>query len=255
VIGDRAVAHCGVCRPARRLTRAAAGARAPAVARSRRDRRRVAGVAAVAGPALARALAGAGPARSRRFAAAIELHVRVPGRRGRGHRGDRCPHRRPGTLAGRVAGLALAGGGFDVPVREVIGLGIKVAWGEDELDRARALAHRSPVWFASRDEAAARYLRISGLTGLLTAAQPAVDAGLREQDGRWRLPWIRARSPSGTRYAATAGTIPAPGNPGPWRARRHEHGRAAHPAGRPHGHAARPGPQRTSRTRISRAPC
>jgi pimeloyl-ACP methyl ester carboxylesterase len=95
-----------------------------------------------------------------------------------------------------VAGLALAGGGFDVPVREVIGLGIKVAWGEDELDRARALAHRSPVWFASRDEAAARYLRISGLTGLLTAAQPAVDAGLREQDGRWRLPWIRARSPS-----------------------------------------------------------
>ncbi len=32
-----------------------------------------------------------------------------------------------------------------------------------------------------------RRLLISGLAGPLTAAQPAVDAGLREQDGRWRL--------------------------------------------------------------------
>jgi pimeloyl-ACP methyl ester carboxylesterase len=74
-----------------------------------------------------------------------------------------------------------------VRVQAVIGLGIKVAWKEDELDRAQALAHRSPAWFASRDEAAGRYLRISGLAGLLDAAGPAVDAGLRERDGRWRL--------------------------------------------------------------------
>ena len=54
-------------------------------------------------------------------------------------------------------------------------------------DRARAVAERPPAWFASRDEAAARYLRVSGLGGLLPAGDPAVDAGLREQDGRWRL--------------------------------------------------------------------
>ena len=48
-------------------------------------------------------------------------------------------------------------------------------------------AHRPPAWFASRDEAAARYLRTSGLAGLLAAADPAVEAGLREQHGRWRL--------------------------------------------------------------------
>jgi pimeloyl-ACP methyl ester carboxylesterase len=47
--------------------------------------------------------------------------------------------------------------------------------------------HRAPAWFASRDEAAARYLRISGLAGLMAAADPAVDAGLREEHGRWRL--------------------------------------------------------------------
>jgi pimeloyl-ACP methyl ester carboxylesterase len=50
-----------------------------------------------------------------------------------------------------------------------------------------ALARRPPAWFASRDEAAARYLRISGLAGLADADGPAVDAGLQEQDGRWRL--------------------------------------------------------------------
>src|SRR5206468_8571122 len=83
-----------------------------------------------------------------------------------------------GHSLGGVVGLALASGAFPVPVQAVIGLGIKVVWAEDELDRARALARRSPAWFASRDEAAARYLRISGLAGLVPAAGPAVDAGL-----------------------------------------------------------------------------
>jgi hypothetical protein len=55
------------------------------------------------------------------------------------------------------------------------------------LGRAQAAARRPPAWFASREEAAARYLRVSGLAGLLPATDPAVDAGLREQDGRWRL--------------------------------------------------------------------
>jgi pimeloyl-ACP methyl ester carboxylesterase len=91
-----------------------------------------------------------------------------------------------GYSLGGVVGLALAGGGFPVRVQAVIDLGIKVAWAVDELERARALARRPPAWFASRDEAAARYLRVSGLAGLLDAAGSAVDAGLREQDGRWR---------------------------------------------------------------------
>ena len=92
-----------------------------------------------------------------------------------------------GHSLGGVVALALASGGFTVPVQAVIGLGIKVAWTEEDLDRAQAAAHRSPAWFASRDEAAARYLRMSGLAGLLAADDPAADAGLREQHGRWRL--------------------------------------------------------------------
>ena len=92
-----------------------------------------------------------------------------------------------GHSLGGVVGLALASGEFAVPVQAVIGLGIKVAWTQEELGRAQAAARRPSAWFASREEAAARYLRISGLAGLLPADDPAVHAGLQEQDGRWRL--------------------------------------------------------------------
>ena len=92
-----------------------------------------------------------------------------------------------GHSLGGAVGLALASGRFSVPVQAVVGLGIKVVWADEDLDRARAAARRPPAWFASRDEAAARYLRVSGLAGLIPAGEPAVDAGLREQNGQWRL--------------------------------------------------------------------
>jgi pimeloyl-ACP methyl ester carboxylesterase len=92
-----------------------------------------------------------------------------------------------GHSLGGAVGLALASDRFAAPVRAVIGLGIKVAWTGEDLDRAQTAARRPPAWFTSRDEAAARYLRVSGLAGLLSADDPAVGAGLREQDGRWRL--------------------------------------------------------------------
>ncbi len=92
-----------------------------------------------------------------------------------------------GHSLGGVVGLALASGRFRVSVQAVIGLGIKVAWSREELGRAQAASHRPTAWFSSRDEAAARYLRVSGLAGLLAAGAPAVDAGLREEHGRWRL--------------------------------------------------------------------
>jgi pimeloyl-ACP methyl ester carboxylesterase len=92
-----------------------------------------------------------------------------------------------GHSLGGVVGLALASGRYHLTVRAVIGLGIKVEWTEEDLSRAEAMARRPVTWFASRDEAAARYLRISGLADLVAADDPAVDAGLAEQDGKWRL--------------------------------------------------------------------
>jgi pimeloyl-ACP methyl ester carboxylesterase len=92
-----------------------------------------------------------------------------------------------GHSLGGVVGLAMASGKWPVRVHAVVGLGIKVVWTDEDLNRAQAVARRPSAWYTSRDEAAARYLRVSGLVGLLPASDPAVDAGLREQDGRWQL--------------------------------------------------------------------
>jgi pimeloyl-ACP methyl ester carboxylesterase len=92
-----------------------------------------------------------------------------------------------GHSLGGAVGLALADDRFDMRVQEVVGLGIKVVWTDDELQRAAAMAQRPTSWYDTRDEAAARYLRVSGLAGLLPDDDPAVEAGLRHQDGRWRL--------------------------------------------------------------------
>ncbi len=88
-----------------------------------------------------------------------------------------------GHSFGGVIGLHLA---RRPGVLAVIGLGIKVAWTEDELARAAALAAREPAVFATRDEAVARHLRVAGLAGLIDPADPAVDAGVLRVDGGWR---------------------------------------------------------------------
>jgi pimeloyl-ACP methyl ester carboxylesterase len=92
-----------------------------------------------------------------------------------------------GHSLGGVLGLTLASGWFGVQVESVVGLGIKVDWTADELDKAGALAMRPVAWFPSREEAAARYLRVSGLAGLLAADDDAVRAGVRQEGGRWRV--------------------------------------------------------------------
>ncbi|WP_030489270.1 alpha/beta fold hydrolase [Micromonospora chokoriensis] len=92
-----------------------------------------------------------------------------------------------GHSLGGVVGLALAARNAGTPVDAVVGLGIKALWSPAELARAAEVAARPVSWFASRAEAARRYLRVSGLVGLVGPDDPVVDAGLRQVDGRWRL--------------------------------------------------------------------
>jgi pimeloyl-ACP methyl ester carboxylesterase len=92
-----------------------------------------------------------------------------------------------GHSLGGVLGLTLATGWYGVPVDTVVGLGIKVAWSPDELARTGTLARRPVTWFASRTEAAERYLRVSGLIGLLEPDAEAVSRGLHSGAGGWRL--------------------------------------------------------------------
>ncbi|MFG2104673.1 alpha/beta fold hydrolase [Micromonospora echinaurantiaca] len=92
-----------------------------------------------------------------------------------------------GHSLGGVVGLALAARTAGLTVDAVVGLGIKAVWSPSELDRAAELAARPVTWFATRDEAARRYLKVAGLTGLFAPEHPVVEAGLRQVDGRWRL--------------------------------------------------------------------
>jgi pimeloyl-ACP methyl ester carboxylesterase len=91
-----------------------------------------------------------------------------------------------GHSLGGVVGLALAGSRF-LNIRAVVGLGIKVEWTDEELQRAKGLSQRPPTWFATREEAVARYLRVSGLAGLMADDNAAIDAGIVERDGQWGL--------------------------------------------------------------------
>jgi pimeloyl-ACP methyl ester carboxylesterase len=70
------------------------------------------------------------------------------------------------SLGGAVA-LALASGWFGVRVSAVCGLGIKVAWTDEERARGQTLAARPNLVHATRKEAAERHLRLAGLTGLV----------------------------------------------------------------------------------------
>ena len=90
-----------------------------------------------------------------------------------------------GHSLGGVVGLELARGPSDV--RGVVALGVKVAWTDDELSKAQALAAKPPATFASRDDAATRFLLVSGLTGLVGTDHPAVQRGIASDGDGWRL--------------------------------------------------------------------
>ncbi|MEI8407430.1 MULTISPECIES: alpha/beta fold hydrolase [unclassified Kribbella] len=92
-----------------------------------------------------------------------------------------------GHSLGGVIALELASGRYGIEVDRVVALGVKVTWSDDDLGRAGALAQKPIAWFDAREDAAARFLKVSGLQGLVGPGDPVVGHGLTETDGRWRL--------------------------------------------------------------------
>ncbi len=92
-----------------------------------------------------------------------------------------------GHSMGGVVALALASGWFGIQPARVFGLGIKVSWNEDELAGMRKMAAAPVRSFATKDEAIARYLKVSGLTGLIASDSPEATAGVIEAAEGWRL--------------------------------------------------------------------
>jgi pimeloyl-ACP methyl ester carboxylesterase len=92
-----------------------------------------------------------------------------------------------GHSMGGFIGILLSAERFDLEVRAVLGLGIKVRWSEEDVEGMRRRAAQPVRWFDTREEAASRYLRSVGLDGVAGLPEPLVDSGIAEVDGRWRL--------------------------------------------------------------------
>lgn len=96
-----------------------------------------------------------------------------------------------GHSMGGVVALALAGLAPD-RVSRVVGLGIKVSWPTEDAERAAAMAQRPVTTYDSREEAVERFLRVSGLRGLVPADDPmvedaVVDRAAAGEGSGWRL--------------------------------------------------------------------
>lgn len=92
-----------------------------------------------------------------------------------------------GHSMGGVVAMALASGWFGVRVRQVLAFGVKLVWSAEETAKLLEIG-RAPVrWFETRAEAIERYLRVSGLKGLVDADSPAAACGIAERDGKYRL--------------------------------------------------------------------
>jgi pimeloyl-ACP methyl ester carboxylesterase len=92
-----------------------------------------------------------------------------------------------GHSMGGVVALALASGAFGIAPARVFGIGIKVAWTDDEIAGMRKMAATPARTFASRDEAVGRYLKVSGLAGLIAADSQEALSGVARSEGSWRL--------------------------------------------------------------------
>jgi pimeloyl-ACP methyl ester carboxylesterase len=90
------------------------------------------------------------------------------------------------SFGGVVAALAASGLFGPVPAR-VIALGVKTDWLEAEVAGAQALAIRPARTFATRAEAMDRYLKVSGLSGLIAPDAPETEGGIHPQGDGWAL--------------------------------------------------------------------
>lgn len=81
-----------------------------------------------------------------------------------------------GHSLGGVVGLALASGWFGVEVTTCVGVGIKVRWTDEELQKAAALAAKPGKVFATEEEAVERASKMAGVP---------LRHGVSEVDGGW----------------------------------------------------------------------
>src|SRR5512138_3375786 len=92
-----------------------------------------------------------------------------------------------GHSLGAYIGLALASRWFGVEVDGVLGIGPKITWPEADLQGSRELASRPVRWYATSEEAWARYRRVSGIDAAVEPDEESLARGVVRQEEGWRL--------------------------------------------------------------------
>ncbi len=100
------------------------------------------------------------------------------------------------SMGGAVA-LALASGWFGILPSYVFGLGIKVSWNPDELASLHKMSATPARLFERKEEAIARYLKVSGLSGLVAPDSFEAAAGVAQSGNGWRLAYDPATASIG----------------------------------------------------------
>lgn len=90
------------------------------------------------------------------------------------------------SFGGYVA-LALAAGGYGVQPRGVLTVGTKLSFDADEQARAADLARRPARIFETREEAVARYRKVSGLDARLAPGERLLERGVVADGSGYRL--------------------------------------------------------------------
>jgi pimeloyl-ACP methyl ester carboxylesterase len=106
------------------------------------------------------------------------------------------------SMGGAVA-LELASGAYGFTPNRVFGVGIKVSWSEGELAGMRKMATMAVKAFPTKEEAIARYLKVSGLHGLIAPESYDASAGVAQTAEGWRLAYDPAAASVGPPPMAT----------------------------------------------------
>lgn len=116
------------------------------------------------------------------------------------------------SLGGAVA-IAMAANLYGIVVDRVFAIDVKLTWSMDEVAKGRELASKPARIFETEEAAIERYLKVSGLYGLLAPASPAAKSGIVEDDGGYRLRAdAKANAIAGTSVVGLAALMSAPLN-------------------------------------------
>jgi pimeloyl-ACP methyl ester carboxylesterase len=92
-----------------------------------------------------------------------------------------------GHSMGGIIGLALATGWFGVNIAGLVVIGTILDWTEEHTAAMHAIGGKPSRWFDSRDEAIERYLKVSGLFGIVQPDDPMAAAGIYQEGDKFRL--------------------------------------------------------------------